>query len=249
MPVALITGASSGIGAEYARQLAKKGYDLVLVARNVDKLAVVATAATNSGVYGDILSADLATEQGQLKVADRIANLENPIDLVINNAGFGLNGAYEKQNAAAVIEQLAVNVQAVSVLTNAAVRAMLARGSGTIVNISSLAGYYPTIAGQYGATKAFTRFLTFGIQPALQGSKVHAMVVCPGPTRTGFFARSGDDLKFPLPLWTNLAKVVRVSLSDMEKGKVLSRPNRLIELMCRMAPVVPPKLVPRSMEM
>ncbi len=179
MPTALVTGATAGIGLAYARRLAQDGYDLVLVARDAERLA--RTAADLEHRFGggvEVLAADLSTRSGCGRVEHRLAEPSLPVDLLVNNAGFSphqrfATGDLEREQAA-----LDVMVTAVVRLTRAALSGMVARGSGAIINVSSVAGWMPS--GTYGAAKSYVIAFTEGLAAELDGSGVRALVALSG---------------------------------------------------------------------
>src|SRR5260370_10172168 len=187
-PHALVTGASSGIGESFARPLAARGYDVTVSARRDDRLqAVAAAVADEHGRSAEVLVADLATDQGVADVAARLADPARPIDLLVNNAGFGTAGALWELDADGEEREIHVNVVAVVRLTHAALGPMVERGRGGVINVSSVAAYQPTPWGAtYGATKAFVSSFTHAVHEELRGTGVRVMVLAPGYTPTAF---------------------------------------------------------------
>jgi short-subunit dehydrogenase len=184
---ALITGASSGIGATFARQLAGKGYDLVLVARRRERLASVANELQKThSVSVETLVADLANLSDIEKVEKRIRKLEN-LSTLINNAGFGVSGNFAETDPAKQIDMINVHIVASVRLCRAALPGMIARHHGAIINIASTAAFVP-IPGHimYNATKAYLVFFSEALQAELTATGVHVQALCPGFTHTEF---------------------------------------------------------------
>lgn len=227
MSTALVTGASAGLGAEFARQLAARGSDLVLVARDEARLVALGKELTEaSGIAVDVLPADLATDEGCARVADRVG-AEPAVDVLVNNAGFGLYKPFGVAPLADEERMLDVNVRAVLRLTYAAANAMRARGRGRIINIASVAGFVPRPeTTSYGAGKAYVIALTEGLSLLLAGTGVTATAVCPGFTRTEFHQRAGVRMaSLPSFMWLSANDVVRAGLADAERGRTLSVPD------------------------
>jgi hypothetical protein len=229
MPIALITGATAGIGAEFARQLATQGHDLVLVARDEARLESTSVALSDQfGVRVWLLPADLCTEEGCAKVAARLADVANPVDVLVNNAGFGM---YKKFGDASIEDeerQLDLNVRAVMRLTHAALRPMTSRGSGRVINISSVAGFVPRGGNAtYSASKAWVTMFSEALSVQLAGSGVTITAVCPGFTHTEFHERAHADMSHvPGRMWLDASEVVAEGLADSAKGKPISVPSR-----------------------
>jgi short-subunit dehydrogenase len=229
VPTALVTGASAGLGAEFARQLAAKGYDLVLVARDADRLASAADELrARHSVAVDVLPADLISDEGCAAVAERIADAQRPIDVLVNNAGLGMYQVFGAAPLDAEERQLGLNVRAVLRLSHAAVRAMSGRNSGRIINVSSVAGFLPRGSNAtYSASKAWVTMFSEGLSVQLRGTGVSVTAVCPGFTRTEFHERAQADMSHvPERMWLAASDVVREGLDDAFAGKPVSVPSR-----------------------
>ncbi|WP_435298753.1 SDR family NAD(P)-dependent oxidoreductase [Timonella sp. A28] len=224
MATALITGASAGLGLEFAWQLATARHDLVLVARNTERLEVLAADLRSvAGVRVEVLPADLATQQGQDDVIARLTQDERPIGLLVNNAGYTLQETFLDSTREAQQAALAVMVQAVMVLSHTAAQHMTQRGRGAILNVSSVAAF---LTGPYSAHKAWVRTFTEGLAVELHGTGVTATVLCPGLVHTEFHERAHlDYTAVPEYAWLNAADVVRAALLDVRRGVVISTPS------------------------
>ncbi|MFJ7262870.1 SDR family NAD(P)-dependent oxidoreductase [Streptomyces globosus] len=224
MPYALVTGATSGIGAAFAEQLAAAGYDLTLVARDPDRLARTADALHRKhGVLVTVLAADLASDDGLARVAERAA--AEPLDLLVNNAGFAHPAGFLRVPAADEVRMMRVHCEAVLRLTHAALPGMNARGRGGIVNVSSLWAFFPR--STYGASKAWINAFSRSLTDARTArSGVRVMALCPGYVRTALHERSGRDTSsIPRAMWTGADDVVRTALRDLERGRTVCVPG------------------------
>ncbi len=241
-PVALITGPTSGLGAGYARRLARDGHDLVLVARDVsalDSLAADMRAAHRIDV--EVLPADLADVADRSKVADRLAT---GVRILVNNAGFGTSGEFWTADPALLRRQLDVNVTAVMELTRAALPPMLAARSGSIINIASVAGLLSGRGSTYSASKAWVVSFTEGLANGLAGTGVGVHAVCPGFVHTEFHQRAGIDVSsVPGALWLTVDGVVEESLADVARGKVISIPGAQYKVLTTAGRLLPRALV------
>ncbi len=223
-PTALVTGASAGIGHEFARQLAARQHDLVLVARDRSRLEAVAAELTSRyAVSAEVLVADLSDRSALQTVADRVADPERPVDVLVNNAGYGQRRSFLRNDVA--VEEAAFDVltRAVLVLSHAAGVAMRERGRGRIVNVSSVAGFIAS--GSYSAAKAWVTTFSEGLASELAGSGVTVTALCPGFTNTEFQQRAGIGKPGPDFMWLDPTRLVSECLDDVDKGRVLSVPG------------------------
>lgn len=236
---ALVTGATAGIGLQFARQLAERGHDLVLVARNRERLeAVAAQLSTRHGVSAEVLVADLADRTQLEAVAARVADPERPVDWLVNNAGFGMAKSFLQNDVAADEEMFDVLCRAVLVLSHAAGRAMKARGRGTIVTVSSVAGF--VAMGSYSAAKAWATTFSEALASELAGTGVRVTVLCPGFTHTEFHERAAMNMtKLPDALWLDADQLVRDCLDDIDRGRVVSVPGAAYKVLVGAMHVIP----------
>ena len=236
MATALITGGTSGIGAEFARSYARRGYDLVLVARDSERLAEM--AAELSSVSVEILPADLAKRSDVDRVAARLDDLDKPIDILVNNAGFGMHISLLSRDLATFDRAHDVMLRAVLVLGGAAARGMKARGHGSIINVGSTAGYITM--GAYSAIKAWVMSYTEGLAVELRGTGVSVTALAPGWVHTEFHERAGIKASsIPNFLWLDAEYLVTACLRDVDRGKVISIPSlryRILIWLARHAP-------------
>lgn len=246
MPTALVTGASAGLGREFAEQLAARGHDLVLVARDRDRLREVAEGLmATHGVAVEALPADLADRTRLQAVADRLAAADRPIDLLVNNAGFGIRTAFGTGDVAEEERALDVMVRAVLVLSHAAAGPMRGRGHGAILNVSSVAGY--AVMGSYSAIKAWVTVFSEGLAGELAPAGVRVTAVCPGYVHTEFHERARITMdRLPERLWLHAPDVVREALDDLASGRVVSVPSRRYRVMAVVLRHAPRALVRRG---
>lgn len=234
---ALITGASSGLGQEYARQLAETGADLILVARRRERLE--ALAADLSGRYQvgiEVFPADLSADEDLNRVAGKIAQTPE-LDLLINNAGFGGHGQFHLDEKGEAEQMIKVHVVATTILTRAALPAMIARRQGAIINVASVAAFSPLSGTMYSSTKAFELMFSENLQTELYDTGIRIQALCPGLTHTEFHERAGLNLSaVPEIFWMSAEEVVRISLRALRGYKVIIVPgsiNKIITFFLR----------------
>jgi short-subunit dehydrogenase len=219
-PLALVTGASSGLGLTFARQLASRGHDLALVARDAKRLDATASGlAAGAGVNTKAIVADLSRREGMDAVIEYLT--ANPVDVLVNGAGFGTRGALATTDPDAQERMLQLHVVAVHRLTLAALNGMLARKRGAIITISSVASFIASGGNaNYCATKAYQRHYMESLAVELQGTGVYAQALCPGFTRTEFHERGNMKMSHvPAMIWQDAEVVVRESLVAMDRGR------------------------------
>lgn len=232
MGTALVTGATAGLGLEFAWHLATARHDLVLVARTTERLDQVAgQIRAAAGVQVEVLTADLSDPDDVARVAERLAVTgdepgedRRPVGLLVNNAGFATGQRFVGGDLDAELDAVDVMVRAVVQLSHAAVGQMTARGRGAVLNVASVAAL--TAGGTYAAAKAYVRSFTEGLAVELRGSGVTATVVCPGYTHTEFHDRAGLSMSgLPGTAWLDAPFVVAQALADVRRGVVISTPS------------------------
>lgn len=252
---ALITGASSGLGAEYARQLAAAGIGSVLVARDAAALETVAAGVRAAGSAAgrdtvvETLRADLLDADDLAAVIARLTDPAHPVDLLINNAGFGLPLDFERNAIDDEVRHLRLHDEVPMRLCHAALQSMLDRGTGRIINIASVAGFIPR--STYSACKAWLISFSRWANARYRGRGVTVTAVCPGFTHTGFHARMGlppGQEGIPRWMWLDAADVVRESLRDAARGRGVSVPSLRYKLVVALVRVLPPAVAARAGE-
>lgn len=222
MVTALITGGTSGIGAEFARGYAKRGFDLVLVARDTARLAEMAAELAPASV--EVISADLSKRSDVDAVAKRLEDPARPIDILVSNAGFGMHVSLLTTDVDKLDRGFEVMVRAVLVLGGAAARGMKARGHGSIINVGSTAGYMTM--GAYSSIKAWVMSYSEGLAVELRGTGVTVTALAPGWVHTEFHDRAGiKKSSIPSALWLEAPRLVESAIRDAERGKVISLPS------------------------
>lgn len=219
MSTALITGATSGIGLTFARTLARRGHDIVLVARDRERLDLVAAELRGHRVQVEVIAADLA-DRSQLAVVEDYIRA-HAVEILVNNAGFGVPQRFSTGDLDAEQQMLDVLVTAVMRLTHAALPGMVARGSGAVLNVSSVAGWIT--GGTYSASKAWVTVFSESLSIELAGTGVHVTAVCPGFTHTEFHQRASMEMDaLPEWMWLDTQEVVDRALADVRKGRPVS---------------------------
>jgi short-subunit dehydrogenase len=243
MPYALVTGSSVGIGAAFARLLARDGYDLVLVARDETRLkSLAAELEVSLRIRSEIIVADLTTAEGLELVEHRLADTARPVEVLVNNAGFGLPTRFVDSTIEAEERQLDLLVRAPMRLTHAALPSMIARGRGYVINVGSVAAFIP--ANTYSAAKSWLTFFSESLQQQLQGTGVQVSVVAPGYTHTEFHQRAGMDMsQVPEALWLDAADVAAQAWADAKRGKAVSVPGLQYRTLTAAAQFLPRSLL------
>lgn len=244
---ALITGASSGLGAEYARQLAARGTDLVLVSPEREALAeLAARVRAEYGIDVEVLVADLLVERECARVVSRLTEPARPVDMLVNSAGFGVHLHFARNDIDDEVRHLRLLVEVPMRLTHAVLEPMLQRGSGRVVNIASVAGFVPF--STYGACKSWLISFSAWANGRYSGRGVTVTAVCPGFTRTRFHERMGlprQEMGLPPWMWLDARAVVSASLRDIARGKALSVPTLRYKLAVVLSRVLPTRVVGR----
>jgi uncharacterized protein len=236
---ALITGASSGIGAEFAQQLAARGYDLTLVARREERLEQLAQSLkTMHARTVTVLPVDLSTMQGIDQVNSVIASTTN-LELLVNNAGFGLMRSFIKKDAERELALVHVHILAPVMLSRASLPAMVSRNRGGIINVSSMAGIIPIRSVLYGTSKAFLIQFSEALQEEVRNNNIRVQALCPGFVTTEFhdapeFSRFQKN-RIPGFLWLSPERIVADSLKAMERNRVICVPGRIYGIIAALA--------------
>jgi hypothetical protein len=222
-----VTGASAGIGLAFAERLARDQYDLVIVARNLERLEAIAKRLREErGVSVEVMAADLSQPADLRRVEQRVAG-DTTLDLLVNNAGFGTQGRFAELDVDHEEQEIRLNVVALMRLTRAALPHMIQRGLGEIVHVSSMAGFYPgPFTATYGATKAYVTSFTESLSEELRGTGVRVQALCPGFTRTEFQERASIDVsQIPAFAWMSAEAVVEASLAGLARAEVIVVPG------------------------
>ena len=242
---ALVTGASSGIGEAMAELLGEAGVPTVVVARRRDRLDEIAARFD----HVEVLDADLTTADGLAAVVARVGDTALPIDLVVNNAGFGTSGAFHALDVDRLDREVQLNIAALTRLSHAALASMIPRGRGYLLNVSSVASFQPAPKlAVYAATKAYVTSLSESLHEEVRGTGVHVTALCPGLTRTEFQSVSNSDSyasQYPTFAWLEAREVAQAGLDDVANGKALSVPGVLYKGMVSGSSILPRSLARR----
>lgn len=244
-PVALVTGASAGIGEEFAKQLAGRGHDLVLVARDRARLEALAKRLeADYGAQCEVLPADLTKTDELARVEARAQS----VDLLVNNAGYGTFGNFAELDVDTEVREVQLNVIALMRLTHAAAGPMAERGRGGILNVSSLAGNQPgPLNATYGATKAFVTSFTEAVHEELKGTGVAVTALCPGFTHTEFQERANAPANdVPKFMWQEAPEVAQAGLDGVAKNRAVVIPGAVNKMLGNIAAVTPHAITRRA---
>jgi uncharacterized protein len=229
---ALVTGASSGIGAEVARQLAARGHSLILVARREERLRSLATELSSEHeVEAEVIAADLGEEVERDRLESELRGRGRTVEVLVNNAGFGHQADFARSPRERMVEMVRLNVEAVVDLTSRFLEPMVARGRGSVINIASLGAFQPLPGSAvYGASKAFVLSFSEAIRTELRGSGVTVTAVCPGPVRTEFMAVAefpGVEDRTPGIVWTSAEEIAKQAVEGAHNDKRVVVPGLL----------------------
>ena len=243
---AIVTGASSGIGEEFARILAGRGYQVVLVARSADRLQEL---AGRLGPHARPLPADLSDRSARAELPDRVAGLGLVPDILVNNAGLSTLGLVAKSVPEQELNLVEVDVAAVVDLCSRFLPGMVERKRGAVLNVASMAGFGP-LPGQaaYGAAKAFVLSYTHALRGELRGTGVSATALCPGPVDTGFgeaagFSQEEAENSLPRVMWVPADKVAQAGIDGLAAGKAIVVPGRVNQVAGAIVRFSPPELL------
>jgi short-subunit dehydrogenase len=245
MTTALITGGTAGIGRAFAAEFAGYGHRLVLVARDAARLESVAQELRERGsAHVEVLPADLSTDEGRAAVEARLRDRQQPVDFLVNNAGFGLGQGFTKSSIEDEETLLDVHVRATLRLTHAALPGMMERGHGSVVNVASVAAFAPR--GTYSAAKAWVVTFTESVAAEVRGSGVRCMALCPGFTHTEFHQRAQVPTQdIPSWMWLNADDVVKSALRDLRRGVPVSVPGAQYKVLAAATRYVPRAITTR----
>ncbi len=243
MTTALITGPTAGIGLSFARLLAAEGSNVVLVARDAQRLEQLASnLRATYGIEAEVIAADLTVRADSERVEARLADASRPIDMLVNNAGFGINAFFGDSPIDDQQRMLDVLVTAVMRLTHAAVPGMVERGSGSIINVGSVAAWIA--GGTYSAAKAWCTVFSESLDRELSGTGVHVTVVAPGFTHTEFHQRAEMDMQgLPEFMWLDSDAVAAAGLKAVRRGQAVSVPSAQYKTLSLLAQYLPRPLV------
>jgi len=246
----LVTGASSGIGEHMARLAAADGADLVVVARRTDRLERLATAMRVAHQVGvEVLTADLTSEAGVAAVQARLADPARPVELLVNNAGFGVDGDFAELAEEVAVGQVTLNALALARLTHAALPPMLAAGHGGVLNVSSVGGFFAFPgAAVYNATKAFVTTFSESVHAEVSDRGVHVTALCPGFTRTEFHDGQDEPAGVPGFAWLDAQRVARAGLDAVAAGRPLCVPGLQYQAVTGLSRIVPRRAIRYAMK-
>lgn len=243
---ALVTGASSGIGAHLAELLAGTGIPVTVVARRADRLHQLAARFPNV----EVLVADLGDAEQLATVEARVADRGQPIDLVVNNAGFGTSGRFHAGDVDRLTAEVGLNVTALTRLSHAAMSAMVPQGRGYLLNVSSMVSFQPAPSlAVYGATKAYVTSLSESLHEEARAAGVHVTALCPGLTKTEFQSVSSSEsyaTQYPRFMWTSVDLVARTGLDSVAKGRALAIPGWQYKAMGAVVGLLPRRVLRRA---
>lgn len=243
MSTALVTGATAGIGYAFATHLARQGHDLVIVARDRDRLETVAEELRILGrIDVEVLVADLADRGSLAAVEARLADAQRPVGILVNNAGFGIREDFVAADVEDEQRMIDVMVTAVMRLTHAVLPSMIRYGSGAVLNVSSVASWLP--GGTYSAAKAWVTMFSESLSGQLAGTGVNVTAVCPGYTHTEFHQRAEMDMsQVPDWMWLDVEQVVDAALSDVRRGRAVSVAGRQYKVLSQVMRHAPRRLL------
>lgn len=246
---AVVTGASSGIGAEIARELARRGHQVTLVARSVAKLDALAAEINQRGTRADVIGADLADRAARAGLLGRITDLGLVPDILVSNAGLSTLGPVAKADPEAEMNMIEVDVVGVADLCTRFLPGMVERGRGAILNVASTAAFQP-LPGQagYGAGKAFVLSYTQSLAGELTGTGVTATALCPGPVDTGFgeaagFSKGDAEDALPAVMWVSAEAVAKAAVDGLDKGRLVVIPGVVNRVAAALSQVTPRSLL------
>ena len=245
---AMVTGASSGIGTEIAREYAKRGVDVVLVARREERLQAVADELeAASEVTAEVFPADLTSDEGRLATEQRLAADSRPVDVLVNNAGMVVDEELADSDLEDRIREVELNVVAVTRLATCAASTFRARGRGGILNVSSVTAFWPVPGNAtYAAGKAYVLSLSEALHVELGGTGVAVTAVCPGFTRTELFESGRVDIsRVPSPMWLDAHDVARAAIDGLESNDTVVTPGSLWQATRLASRLTPPPLARR----
>jgi short-subunit dehydrogenase len=245
--LAVVTGASSGIGEGFARRLAARGLDLALVARRAERLERLAAELRPAGRRVEVVPLDLALPDAAARLAEGLARRgAGEVGWLVNNAGFGYQGPLADQDPAGLLGMVQVNVAAVATLTRRFLPAMLDRGAGVVVNVASTASFQPVpYFAAYAASKAFVRSFSEALAEEVEGRGVRVVCLCPGPTGTGFFDVAGMEPKLRRARMATVEQVVDAALAGVDRGRRVVVPGLVNAVLARAPRFAPGRVVTR----